>query len=65
MTMKPDLDDLREYCKDQKQFSNLFNSYKEYIQRTQDIEINLHAEKHGTAVMAKKGTKAEVMNYLI
>jgi hypothetical protein len=30
-TMKPDLDYLREYCKENKQFSYLYNSYKEII----------------------------------
>ncbi|TNV74811.1 hypothetical protein FGO68_gene9904 [Halteria grandinella] len=63
-TLKPDLDDIREYCKDQKQFSHLFNSFKEYIQRTQDAEFQLHDDKKQQTFI-KKGSKAEVMNYLI
>lgn len=65
VTMKPDLDDIRDYCKDQKQYSHLFNSFKEYVQRARDIELQLTEDKRQQQAFVKKGSKAEMMNYLI
>lgn len=59
--MTPDLDDIREYCKEKKHLSYLYNSYKEIIAKISGIDIS--AQEEGKII--KKGTRAELINYLV
>ena len=72
--MSPDLDDVRELCRDRKTESYLLQSYQDMIMSLKEIDIKqitADQAKAGSnaaatnASISKKGTRAELISYLV
>ena len=59
--MNPDLDDIKEYCRDNQADSLFLKSFNDIILQLSDI--NLKDEK-GSTKQPKKGSKEEMISYL-
>jgi hypothetical protein len=75
LELRPDLDDIREYCRDYKAESYLLRSYPDLVHHLYDINIKedpkalLPAASSagaptGDKKVTQKGTKNELINYL-
>ena len=63
VNMQPDLDDIREHCKENKSESYFLDNYQELIYYLKGI--NIKEQSATQQKVAKKGSKAEFLNYLI